>query len=268
MELAVVVLHGLGSQERGFEEELKDAVSARLARLGKDPAVVAWQPIYWADVLEPKELGFLRRADADHELRWMRARTLVVRGLGDAAAYQFVREPTAAYAEIHDRIRARIGELYADALGGEPVPMVVLAHSLGSHIISSYIWDTQEGHATGAAPDGAPFERMGWLAGMVTFGSTIPLFTFAHDEVKPIAFPGADLPVRYARLARWLNYFDPDDVLGYPLGPINEAYAKLVHDEEINVGNLVESWNPLSHDAYWDDRDFTRPVAEYLATFL
>lgn len=268
MELAVLVLHGLGSQQRGFERELKDAVSARLDRLGKAPAAVAWQPVYWADVLEEKELGFLERADAAHELRWMRPRTLVVRGLGDAAAYQYVREPTAAYSEIHDRVRAAIGELYADRLGRQPVPMVVLAHSLGSHIISSYVWDTQHGHATGAAPGADPFERMGWLAGMVTFGSTIPLFTFAHKVIEPIAFPGADLPARYRRLARWLNFFDPDDVLGYPLAPINAAYARLVRDVEIDVGNLVESWNPLAHDAYWDDRDFTRPVAEYLAGFL
>lgn len=69
MELAVVVVHGLGSQQRGFETELAEAVSARLERLKKDPAAVAWQPIHWADVLEGRELDYLDRAGADHVLR-------------------------------------------------------------------------------------------------------------------------------------------------------------------------------------------------------
>jgi hypothetical protein len=31
---------------------------------------------------------------------------------------------------------------------------------------------------------------------------------------------------------------------------------------------FVTSWNPASHNDYWTDSDFTRPVAEYLSALL
>jgi hypothetical protein len=49
-----------------------------------------------------------------------------------------------------------------------------------------------------------------------------------------------------ATKARWLNYYDKDDVLGYPLKPISPSYNAIVNE----------------------DNDFTRPVAQFLADFL
>ncbi len=115
------------------------------------------------------------------------------------------------------------------------------------------------------------FEQLHTLAGIVTFGCNIPLFTLAFNEAVPITFPAAQLPdpgdVRTK--AKWLNYYDPDDVLGYPLKAINDAYDDVVdEDKSINVGGLFSSWNPLSHNKYWTDNDFTKPAAEFIATFL
>jgi hypothetical protein len=35
-------------------------------------------------------------------------------------------------------------------------------------------------------------------------------------------------------------------------------------DISINAGSFFSSWNPLSHNAYWKDPDFYRPVARLL----
>jgi hypothetical protein len=110
---------------------------------------------------------------------------------------------------------------------------------------------------------------MNWLTGFITFGCNIPLFTFACSKVQPIRFPPPRLPARLKGDARWLNYFDPDDVLGWPLKPINAAYASVVHrDELINVGGPISGWTPASHLAYWADRRFARRVATFLDTLL
>lgn len=269
MRLAVVVVHGLGWQEPGFADGLAAAVSRRLARGGHDPGQVAWSSVLWADVLERRQRDYLERARAAGPLRWSGLRTFVVRGLGDAAAYRYVDGPSSTYVRVHDRVRARVRELYEGPLGSVPVPLVVLAHSLGSHIMSSYVWDTQHRYPTGAAAAAGEFERMEWLAGMVTFGSTIPLFTFAHDPVETIRFPGAALPPQVAERARWLNFYDRDDILGYPLKPTSQSYADLVHaDVEVNIGNLLTAATPLMHNSYWTDASFTDPVADYLATLL
>lgn len=70
-------------------------------------------------------------------------------------------------------------------------------------------------------------------------------------------------------MAKWLNYYDPDDVLGYPLKPINAEYRKVVSkDIAINTGGILTSWNPMAHNGYWTDNDFTKPVAKYIGQFV
>lgn len=264
--LAIAVIHGMGSQEPGFAGPMIEEIDGRVHRLGKDPAKIAWKPIFWDDILGARQSGYLSDARHENKLDFVGLRRFVVSALGDAAAYQKVASPAnSVYEDIHARVRQRIGELYRDDLGATAAPLIVMAHSLGGHIMSNYIWDAQTRPVEGAAD----FENMDTLAGIVTFGCNIPLFTFAYKEVRPIEFPAPGLPPAVRAKAKWLNFYDPDDVLGYPLKPINAAYAKVVTaDIAINVGGIFTSWNPLSHGEYWTDNDFTAPVAEFIATFL
>ncbi len=276
-ELAVIVTHGMGSQKEGFANALISEVSHRLDRARKDSRRVAWKQVLWSDLTEDRQQDYLRRAIDAGGIEWRRSREFVVSALGDASAYQRVGEG-GTYFAIHRRIALAIHELYEVSLGGKPKPLVIVAHSLGGHIFSNYIWDMQHPRnrlANEIAVDKSkavelpPFERMKWLAGIVTFGCNIPLFTFALDDVTPIEFPPPALREDLKAKARWLNFFDPDDILGYPLRPISEGYRQVVdRDVIIEVGNAVLGATPASHTAYWTDNDFTRPLASFLATFL
>jgi hypothetical protein len=111
---------------------------------------------------------------------------------------------------------------------------------------------------------------------MVTFGCNIPLFSLAYPVVKPINLPGKGIKKpSLIKASKWLNFLDPDDVLGWPLKPLYEKNLdKLtpqqkktvarIEDDDINVGSLVTSWNPAAHLGYWTDNDFTKPVSKYL----
>jgi hypothetical protein len=270
-QLAVLIIHGMGSQRPGFAGRTILELSIELDRMGKDPGGIAWKEIFWADILIYRQMEYLDDARATNDLGGgptKQLRDFVVTALGDAAAYQFVDAPSSTYEQIHDRVRGRIRQLAAE-LGGAQLPMVVLAHSLGSQIISSYIWDTQAGKETGAGPGSSDFERMDWLCGLVTFGSNLPLFTFAVEDPQAIRFPGEKLPDHIAEQSAWLNYFDKHDILGYPLKPLGESYDAVVdQDIEINVGGFITSKTPKSHTEYWTDSDFIDPVAGFLARFL
>ena len=268
--LAIAVIHGMGSQQPEFAEEMIDELNGRVGDLNKDPEEIAWRSIYWADILAPRQEEYLRDANQNNDLDYIGLRRFILSALGDASAYRPVDSPeNTAYDLIHRRVRDANKALH-DALDVADAPLIVMAHSLGGYIMSNYIWDMQ--HPGGNPPPGlSPFERMHTLAGMVTFGCNIPLFTFAYTNVVPIVFPAAELPdpgdVRGK--AKWLNYYDPDDVLGYPLRSINAAYDAVVDEDiPINVGGLFSSWNPISHTKYWTDNDFTKPAAEFIATFL
>ncbi len=269
-KLAVLVIHGIGSQagkdpaisgERTFSDRLYRKLRRRLGR--RAMGGVAWREVYWADVVE-------RRQERDliaDRTRYRRIRTFLVKSIADAAAFQR-REGVAdnAYMLIHERVRQTMKDLERDVEPG--TPLVALAHSFGGHILSNYVWDMQRGKGQAETP----FARMETLRRLVTFGCNIPLFTFAYEpeDVQPIDFPGGEPP---SDAPWWSNYFDADDVLGFPLGPIGPAYTGMIErgeleDVRVNVGGPLTSWNPLSHDRYWTDRHFVRPVSGLFKNIL
>ena len=269
--VAVLVIHGIGGQRADFAEPLIRGVNREVKRLGADASAIAWQPVYWDDLLVPRQQAYLKRALKDGRLNYQRLRQFVVSALGDAGAYRQRPSGTLAgtqsgrtYERVHARIQEQLSGLYHGPLSERPLPLVLMAHSFGGHILSNYVWDSQQ------TPDGklSAFERMHWLAGFITFGCNIPLFTFAVDKPVPIRFPATRLPERFKEKARWLNFYDPDDVLGWPLKPVSPAYARAVDaDIRLQVGAAVSGWTPAAHLLYWRDRRFARHVAEFLTTF-
>jgi alpha-beta hydrolase superfamily lysophospholipase len=278
----VLVVHGIGEQsEREFALTFIAEMRRRLAERGVAAGDVVFGRGYWADLLNAREHALLAQMARGGPLAYRDLRGFVVNALGDAVAY---RRGTAdrrnLYYDVHARILAHLRALRA-ALGGADAPLVVVAHSLGSVIASDFIWDAQHPErGCGVAADaagGSDFERMRTLAGLVTFGSNIPLFTLALPKVVAIAPPRASpaLAPAVRSVAEWHNYYDADDVLGWPLRSLEAgaplgagewAYADAVDaDHAINVGGALAAWNPLSHSAYWRDGDFLGPAAAQIA---
>ena len=264
-DLAVLVIHGMGAQKRNFADEMIEELNDRIYDLDKDPKRIEWKSIYWANILEGRQQQYLKKAKKENDLDYIPLREFMISAFGDASAYQKVKSTeNTTYEMIHNRVRRDIKDLYEERLKSESKPLLIIAHSLGGHIMSNYIWDMQHSKD----PNLSSFEHMENLAGIITFGCNIPLFSFAYEKVEPIEFPPKTLSEDLYDKARWLNYYDPDDVLGYPLKSINQAYNKTVDkDIPINVGGIFSSWNPLAHSEYWTDNDFTKPVARFIASF-
>jgi hypothetical protein len=265
-KVAVLVIHGMGSQGKDFADDSIEEITRRVADKGKNPDDIAWKSVYWADVIEPRQKKFMQDiiSHKDNDIDFVKLRKFVVSAIGDAAAYQSVRgSKTSTYTKVHERIKSCIKELYDNQLEKEPCPLIVMAHSMGGHIMSNYIWDMQ--HKKNKRLN--DFESMKYLAGMLTFGCNIPLFAFAHTELEPFSFPGDMLTDAQKAKAKWLNFYDSDDVFGYPLRQIGPKF-KFVKDKHINAGGLLTSWNPLSHSAYWTDNDMTKPAAGMIAGFM
>jgi alpha-beta hydrolase superfamily lysophospholipase len=176
---------------------------------------------------------------------------------------------------IHAIVSSEVKGIKKD-LSDDKAPIVVMAHSLGAHIMSNYIWDRQ--HPPKDTKDKR--EPIPNLVAMITFGCNIPLFSLSFPIAKPINLPGSGIrkPALKTK-AKWLNFLDRDDVLGWPLKPLyKKNLAKLtktqrrtvakIEDYEINVGSLAINWNPGAHAKYWTDNDFTKPVAEYLRSVI
>ena len=183
--------------------------------------------------------------------------------------------------------------------------MILIGHSLGCHIISSFIWDVNtiknwdeerlasEGEEIREFADylrnGSPFRRLDTLAGLVMMGSNMPLFTFTFgpSRIMPItssrhpdgvpAFPGKHLDAATRERARWLNFYSRNDLLGYPLKPLNDAYANepLLEDIEVaSEGPLFRAAGYVSqplvaysaHTGYWNNRRVIRGAADLITS--
>lgn len=277
LELGVLVIHGMGSQKKGYSKDMRREVVRRMSRKGVDAKAVVWKELFWANALRKREndlwntMQSARDPNGDRiPLDWRTVREFVVHNFGDALAYHRDDRKVSAYHEIHEIVDCGVRAL-KKRLDPPTSPVVVLAHSLGAHIMSNYIWDRQHWSDTKADH----FTPINSLLGMVTFGCNIPLLSLSYPVAKPINLPGQNVNEKLHQVSKWLNFLDRDDVLGWPLRPLYEQHkAKLsnrqketverIEDHEINVGNFTSSWNPLAHANYWTDDNFTRPVAAYL----
>ena len=270
MKLAVAIIHGIGTQpdirdgdgQHLFAQEL---IAGLRRRLGTEADQVAFQSLYWASVLDKRQLAYLERL-RDQPVRWRWLRRLVTLFLGDASGYRQVSQAyDTTYEEVHQCLRNGLNRLRAKV--DPQTPLVVLAHSLGGHIFSNFAWDQQRINRTPSCSND-PFLGLETLAGLITFGCNIPLFTFAYDPVVPIRFPGHGLSDPVRAQARWLNLYAPADILGYPLRPIPGYAAVVSEDRAMPVGPWYKRHTPLSHLTYWQDHHFQRYVAQYLQRVL
>ena len=95
------------------------------------------------------------------------------------------------------------------------------------------------------------------LTTLVTYGSTIPLFLPPVEPLECIRFPREMLAAKLRGVARWLNVYDPDDLLGYPIEAAwDEMHGTRIDDVAVNVGIFPLSETPLSHSYYDKDGSF------------
>lgn len=277
LPVAIVFVHGIHTFAPGYHASMQAAIEARLPKRVRD--VATFRSVFWAERVRQRQKEYLDEVAKSRLFPVTPYRSLVVQGLGDAAAYQKTKSyRNSCYYEIQSDIRAVLEAL--DGEGQPDRPLIFIGHSLGCHIISSFIWDVntikswddarlaQEGDDIREFADylknGSPFRRLDTLAGLVMMGSNMPLFTFTFgpSRILPIttsrdpniapAFPGRYLGADVRARTRWLNYYSRNDLLGYPLKPLNEAYANEPLLDDIEVAsegyNAPRRW--LSVAAY------------------
>ena len=188
---------------------------------------------------------------------WGTVRKFFLSAFGDPASYGFWQsdrpDEERTYNQVHARFRLTLEAV--DAQLDEPdSPIVIVAHSLGAHIMSNLLWDT-------VAEAGSKPPWLGRISRMFTAGCNIPLFVAGLPEIEPVLLPNSDF--------EWHNYYDKDDILGWPLKQLEapaagRSYADAVADHPINAAGGLLSRTPMAHTLYFDSASFLKPVADTL----
>ncbi|MCT7981522.1 hypothetical protein [Laspinema olomoucense] len=291
-KIAVAVIHGMGSGDPDVDEgklekpeyfsKLSQELIEKFAQqLGISPeeaeSRIVFEYIYWAPMLQPEQRELWEKVKGEN-LRFEWLRFFFIHVLGDTIAYQVTSERDR---RLYDLIHARVAEGLRNLAekAGPTAPLCTLAHSLGTVIASNYFYDLQEFTRTRGSkvlmPESVrnqmgntPLERGETLTLFYTLGSPLALWSLHQKFDRPIQVPAKQLSTYHPNLVgEWVNFYDPNDIISYPLKSLSPEYDQVVTtDWPVNVGNLLTSWNPLSHVAYWSDGFITDAIGEALAS--
>lgn len=275
-KVAVLTIHGMGAQYKNLDSDPKVPTYSGQMRTRVRNALgqqvfdqqVGWFEVYWANVLQPRQEKY---ATTLKDMNLLGAlRQFVLYNLSDAACYFPIKgDPDSTYDRVHGCVDTAMASAAASC--EKDAPLMIAAHSLGGHVMSNYIYDVCKARDTGNPAFASAFRNLDTFRTFFTFGCNIPVFMFSTKKPVPIRYPGKHEgpPGR----TWWQNFFDPDDPLGFPLGAIGGEYREMalrkeLRDFKIDSGGLLTSWNPWSHNGYWDDRDVCDPVAEEVKRLL
>ena len=203
-------------------------------------------------------------------LRWV-----VTDFIGDAIGYQITPGERRIYDQIHGRIADTLRELAEEV--GPDAPLCIIGHSLGTVIASNYFYDLQVERTTAKKltprsvrerTKQTPIELGETLAHFYTLGSPLALWALRYPGFgTPIAVPAPTLDRHHPGLSgEWVNFYDKDDLVGYPLRGLGPKYARAVTaDCAVRIRGILVSWNPLVHPWYWNDSRVIDPIAGALA---
>ena len=176
--------------------------------------------------------GLVRHVPGIPKIHWPTLRWAVSNFVGDIVAYQVGPNSRVVYDAVHACVDEALAGLAAKA---PDAPLVVVAHSLGSVIASDHFYDLHKGAFEPAA---TPLERGETFTSFYTLGSPIALWMERYgDYSRPVQIPGQVQHGPGDRRGReWINFYDADDVLAFPLKGLSEHYDQAVDEDRSVIG--------------------------------
>jgi hypothetical protein len=248
----VIYLHGIGEQQPGYshdsEAKLKETFKDILEK--KDPTIVApelaCREVVWAPITSEPQAELWKRVNKKHDLDMIKLRKFLIAFAGDAIAYQKTGEGDEVYHAIDAKVQSTI-QAVRDEYDGDELEFTFVAHSLGTIIISNYLYDHRDEITA---------------TNLFTLGSPLAVWALRYGDPSK-----ADRPVEVERPdGVWINILDDEDVIGFPLRDLNPHYKDAVDmDYVTEIGGFISMGNPISHIGYWKDGNVIKPVACKLA---
>lgn len=255
-KIIVVAIPGIGTKQRNFSVPLENDIRHHA---GNDEMISHFQLI---ELLPFKESStdfnqrqLYERFEAENDLGGILSlRKFVMYAFGDAMTFERDRDrKDSTYKQVHRYLRDEFKKINAILDENPGSRLAIVAGSLGAHVLSTYIWDADHNLGIFEEHHADRSENLRNLDYLATIGCNIPLFVSGYDPKQIFAFDKRNIHFE------WDNFYDKDDVLGWPLRQLSPSYRMLVNDIEVNTGLYIGS-----HIRYWDDNDFTKPFTKKL----
>lgn len=255
-KIFILAIPGIGTKEEGFADDLKKDLEkhTKNSSVNGNFELIECYPFKESNI-DKNQDNLFERLDKDNDLGGILSlRRPILKAFGDGVTFERNSlDADSPYQKIHRYLLSIVEDVNKKIKTYDNATLVIVGSSMGVHILSTYIWDADNGKGIFESVAATADNDLSNLEYLATIGCNIPLFVSGLDESQIKAFKKRNPNFI------WNNYYDQDDVLGWPLKQLSLSYKELVTDFEINTGQYVGS-----HTKYWDDNDFTKPLAEKL----
>lgn len=239
-DAALITLHGMGKDKKGYYDGLEEGLKKRL---GHDEwRRISFQNVLYAPILQKPQSELWRAiiSASENDIDATKLRQFFLFGFGDAGSLEYsAYHDMKKYIKVQQEIQRALSDAYIEMGEDKSKPVVIIAQSLGCQVLSNYLWDSQKGkyifkNPAGIDADKLEFLRLKSLRNLFTTGCNIPLFISGINESDRKCFKKPN------NKFQWDNYYDPDDVLGWPLRQLGKTY-EFIRDHHVNAGGLLTS---------------------------
>lgn len=239
-KVAVIYLHGQGSYKENSHDEIMENITDNI---GFNSSQIAVFPVMYYSHIQDNQDDLLLRMNISRPKIVSRIRNKIISSFGDPST---IYHNEKAYDFVMQKIKYQFLLAQAYLQGSENGSLVVIAHSLGTVLISNYLWDAQQANIN--------YQN---LKLVVTTGSPMPVFISGidQDKIEPIKKPCPNF--------QWLNFWNKKDALSFPYQPINNKYDELIEDIETKKGLWF-----YAHGSYKKDKRVYKRVAKEIQTLL
>lgn len=252
-QIAIAIIHGIGRQDKSYADTFISKIKQEYTKLNGSSNLV-FKSICWQEEIEPIEQHLYSKI----KLNWKMLRSFFIGYGGDALCYQPLSNSGAGFYEIvHKSIDKGLAELSQQV--NSDAPLCIISHSLGTVVSSNFIWDTLHGSRY-FEPSEASKSMINKLKILYTMASPLSVWS--------MRYPNGGEPINLAPDSKWYNLYSTNDIISSELKLINQQYNCMpnLEDIHIKVGGLITSWNPLSHNSYWDDKRVISHISNSLLT--
>ena len=206
MDKLCFIIHGIGEQDPKYAYNI-------IKKLEKQFDRVSFIPICWSKIFDTYEMDLLKKLEK-YNLGYIH--NFVIMHCADVIMYEKLKVKLYSYLDY-------ILEPYKET------DISFIAHSLGSIIVSNYIWDRKIN-----------------VKNFFTVGSPLALYSLGNEDfIKP------------TKVENWINIWSKYDCISYPLKVLNTQYDIAVKkDIEVNSWNIFHRIFRLAHMDYFDKKEF------------
>ena len=198
--------------------------------------------------------------------------------LGVADMFYYASED--GKAEVRQNVLNTLLDRLPPLAQGESYAWTIVAHSSGAAVMHDLLFIVFGGGSksflTGAAEQKLQslqeYARQGkvFIRCFITLGAPITPLIFRSGKMMGKIYNSGRLDGKLdldgigirvepnGRRSRWLNFWDKDDVIGFPVAFLYHNPDNLVEDFYLDIGDVF----PLVHLAYWSTRQVAAVIAE------